>query len=102
MDMLYSYKPVFLSAVFDAVDSKRGGKTHGRCRKVSPILRGRNAARLPWTRCARRLARIESLDDGEVSAGDVKRSFEKLEGANFMRYDRDLAFIRFEPALWDN
>ena len=47
-----------------------------------------------------RMSRVESLDDATVQRVMLEMPFEKFERRKYLRYDRDLAYIRFDPALW--
>jgi hypothetical protein len=46
------------------------------------------------------MANVRSLEDGEVQRVMLDMPFEKFERRGYLRYDRDLAFVRFEPSLW--
>jgi superfamily II DNA or RNA helicase len=100
MDMSASYKPVMLLALLDCVDS------HGRARLADVVNKfrrfylDRKVAGLPveWTNA--RMARVDSLDDAKVQRVMLEMPFEKFERRRYLRYDRDLAFVRFEPSLW--
>ncbi len=100
MDMSASYKPVFLLAVMDSVDQHGRTKVADVVRKFRQFYEARKAAGLAVERSSARLARIESLADVDVQRVMLEMPFEKFERRKFMRYDRDLAFIKFEPALW--
>jgi hypothetical protein len=100
MDMSASYKPVLLLAILDCVDS------HGRARLLDVVAsfrrfyECRKEAGLPVERASVRMARFEHLNDAEVQRIILDRPFEKFERRRYLRYDRDLAFVRVEPNLW--
>jgi superfamily II DNA or RNA helicase len=100
MDMSASYKPVMLLAILDSVDS------HGRARLSDVVARfrrfyeNRKKAGLNVERPNTRMARVETLDDAEVQRVMLDMPFEKFERRRYLRYDRDLAFVRFESNLW--
>jgi superfamily II DNA or RNA helicase len=100
MDMSASYKPVMLLAILDSVD------THGRARLADVVAEfrrfyeARKEAGLPIERASARMARLDRLDDSEVQRVMLDMPFEKFERRRYLRYDRDLAFIRFESSLW--
>jgi superfamily II DNA or RNA helicase len=100
MDMSASYKPVMLLAILDSAD------THGRARLADVVVafrrfyESRKEAALPVERPSARMAKFESLTDAEVQRVMLDMPFEKFERRRYLRYDRDLAFVRFEPNLW--
>jgi superfamily II DNA or RNA helicase len=102
MDMSASYKPVMLLALLDSIDG------HGRARLAEVVARfrgfyqERKEAGLPVEKANARMARLDRLDDGEVQRVMLDMPFEKFERRRYLRYDRDLAFVRFEPNLWRN
>jgi hypothetical protein len=46
------------------------------------------------------MARVESLVDVEVQQAMLSMPFRKFEQRRYLKYDRDLAFVRFDPSLW--
>ncbi len=46
------------------------------------------------------MARLDCLEESEVQRVMLDMPFEKFERRRYLRYDRDLAFLRFEPSLW--
>jgi superfamily II DNA or RNA helicase len=100
MDMSSSYKPVMLLAILDFVDS------HGRARLSEVVGRfrqfydNRKKAGLPVERVSARMARFDQLDDAEIQRVMLGMPFEKFERRRYLRYDKDLAFVRFESNLW--
>jgi hypothetical protein len=100
MDMSASYKPVMLIALLDSVDS------HGRAPLAEVVAKfrrfyaARNQAGLVVERATARMDKVDRLDDSEVQRVMLDMPFEKFERRKYLRYDRDLAFVRFEPSLW--
>jgi hypothetical protein len=43
---------------------------------------------------------VDELDSTAAQRLMLEMPFEKFERRRFLRYDRDLAFIRFAPDLW--
>ena len=100
MDMSMSYKPVMLLALLDAVADD------GRA-KLSLVVQGfrsfyvkRKAAGRVVERAAAKMSRVTELDDVEVQRVLLGMPFEKFERRRFLKYDRDLAYVRFDPRLW--
>jgi superfamily II DNA or RNA helicase len=100
MDMSASYKPVLLLAILSCADN------HGRA-KLDEVVAGfrrfyedRKTAGLLVERPNSRMARVDQLDDAEAQRIMLDMPFEKFERRRYLRYDRDLAFVRFEPTLW--
>ena len=101
MDMSASYKPVMLLAILDCADE------HGRARLADVVGNSGH-----FTRLARKLdcsskremrahwQNFGCLDGPEVQRVMLDMPFEKFERRRYLRYDRDLAFLRFEPSLW--
>jgi superfamily II DNA or RNA helicase len=100
MDMSASYKPVMLLAILDCADS------HGRAAlaevvaKFREFYERRKEVGLPVEKPNARMANLDRLDDAEVQRVMLEMPFEKFERRRYLRYDRDLAFVRFAPSLW--
>jgi superfamily II DNA or RNA helicase len=100
MDMSASYKPVLLLALLDCVDD------HGRAKRADVVARfrrfyeQRKKAGLPVEKANARMAKVDRLEDADVQRVMLDMPFEKFERRRYLRYDRDLAFVRFEPNLW--
>ena len=99
MDISASYKPVMLLAILDADE-------HGRARladvvaKFQGFYEARKKAGLVVEKASARMAKLGCLDGPEVQRVMLDMPFEKFERRRYLRYDRDLAFLRFEPGLW--
>jgi superfamily II DNA or RNA helicase len=100
MDMSASYKPVLLLAILDALDSHGRGRLRDVVTGFRRFYEERREAGLPVERANVRMARIDLLDDAEVQRVMLDMPFEKFERRRYLRYDRDLAFVRIEPSLW--
>jgi hypothetical protein len=100
MEMSASYKPVMLLAILDCVDN------HGRARLADVVVEfrqfyeQRKEAGLVVERANARMANFEGLEDADVQRVMLDMPFEKFERRRYLRYDRDLAYVRFDPALW--
>jgi hypothetical protein len=46
------------------------------------------------------MAKVEELADADVQRLMLEMPFDKFERRRYLKYDRDLAFVRFEPSLW--
>jgi superfamily II DNA or RNA helicase len=100
MDMTLSYKPVMLLALLDAVDSE------GRAR-LSDVVQGfrrfyqeRRQRGLLVERPGSRKQAVDELAEADAQRLMLGKPFEKFERRRFLRYDRDLAFVRFVGHLW--
>jgi hypothetical protein len=100
MDMSASYKPVMLLAILDSVDSHGRASLADVVGKFRRFYEQRKEGGLVVERANARLAKVDDLEDGEVQRVMLDMPFEKFERRRYLRYDRDLAFVRFEPSLW--
>jgi superfamily II DNA or RNA helicase len=100
MDMSASYKPVMLLAVLDSVDAHGRAKLSDVVGRFRGFYESRKAAGLPVEKPTARLSKFETLDDADIQRVMLDMPFEKFERRRYLRYDRDLAFVRFEPNLW--
>jgi hypothetical protein len=100
MDMAASYKPVMLLALLDSVDSRGRAKLADLVRNFRAFYERRRADALVVERASARMAPIEDLSDNDVQRVILEMPFEKFERRHYLRYDRDLAYVRFDPALW--
>ena len=46
------------------------------------------------------MSRVTELDDVEVQRVLLGMPFEKFERRRYLKYDRDLAYVRFDARLW--
>lgn len=100
MDMSASYKPVMILAILQVLDA--GGRA-----EMAAVIRGfrefyqrRKEQGLPVEKPNMRMHRVDELSDADIGRVIVEMPFEKFERRRYLKYDRDLAFIRFELRLW--
>jgi superfamily II DNA or RNA helicase len=100
MDMNMSYKPVMLLALLGAVDEDGRAKLSEVVGRFQQFYRDRRAAGLVVERPGARREAVDELDEASITRLMLGKPFEKFERRRFLRYDRDLAYVRFEPRLW--
>jgi hypothetical protein len=100
MKMTMSYKPVMLLALLDLADEDGRARASEVARRFQQIYRDRRAAGLVVERPGARKVAVDELDEISVQRLMLNKPFEKFERRQFLRHDRDLAYIRFEPRLW--
>jgi superfamily II DNA or RNA helicase len=100
MDMAMSYKPVMLLALLDAVADDGRAKLSEVVQGFRRFYQKRSAAGLPVERATAKMNRVAELDDIEVQRVILEMPFEKFERRRYLKYDRDLAYVRFAPPLW--
>jgi superfamily II DNA or RNA helicase len=100
MDMSSSYKPVMLLALLDKTDAHGKAKLADVVQAFRQFYEARQQAGQAVERSSARMSRVETLDDAAVQRVMLEMPFEKFERRKYLRYDRDLAYIRFDPALW--
>lgn len=100
MDMSASYKPVMLLAILQVIDGNGRAELAGVVREFREFYGRRKEQGLPVEKAKMRMNRLEELTDADVASVIVSMPFEKFERRRYLKYDRDLAFIRFEPRLW--
>jgi superfamily II DNA or RNA helicase len=100
MEMTLSYKPVMLLALLESVDGEGRAKLSEVVRRFQQFYRDRRTAGLAVERPGARKQPIDELDAGTAQRLMLDKPFEKFERRQFLRYDRDLAYVRFEPRLW--
>jgi superfamily II DNA or RNA helicase len=100
MDMAMSYKPVMLLAILDIVDGDGKAKLTDVVHRFRWFYQERRAAGLVVERPGVRRQSVDELDDISAQRLMLGMPFEKFERRRFLRYDRDLAYIRFDPRLW--
>jgi superfamily II DNA or RNA helicase len=100
MDMSASYKPVMLLALLDNVDATWKAKLTDVVRSFRRFYEQRKEAGLLVERQTARMARVSDLDEIEVQRVLLEMPFEKFERRQYVKYDGDLAYIRFDLALW--
>jgi hypothetical protein len=100
MDMALSYKPVMLLALLDTVDENGRARASEVARRFQQFYRDRRAAGLVVERPGSRKVPVDELDETGAQRLMLGMPFEKFERRRFVGYDRDLAYIRFDPHLW--
>jgi superfamily II DNA or RNA helicase len=100
MDMALSYKPVMLLALLDTVDEHGRALAREVARRFQQFYRDRKAAGLVVERPGSRKVPVDELDETAAQRLMLSMPFEKFERRQFLRYDRDLAYLRFDPRLW--
>jgi hypothetical protein len=100
MDMSASYKPVLLLAVLNASDTDGRATLADAVRNFRQFYDGRRQAGLIVEAPRIRMSQVETLDDSEVRQIMLSMPFRKYEQRRYLKYDRDLANVRFTSALW--
>jgi superfamily II DNA or RNA helicase len=100
MDMTMSYKPVMLLALLDTVDEDGRATVTEVARRFQQFYRDRRASGLVVERPGSRRVPVDELDETSALRLMLSKPFEKFERRRFLRYDRDLAYVRFDPRLW--
>jgi len=100
MDMALSYKPVMLLALLDTVDESGRARANEVARRFQHFYQDRRAAGLVVERPGSRKVPVDELDETSAQRLMLSMPFEKFERRQFLRYDRDLAYVRFDPRLW--
>jgi superfamily II DNA or RNA helicase len=100
MDMALSYKPVMLLALLDTADEGGRARANEVARRFQQFYRDRRAAGLVVERPGSRKVPVDELDETSAQRLMLSMPFEKFERRQFLRYDRDLAYVRFDPRLW--
>jgi superfamily II DNA or RNA helicase len=100
MDMTMSYKPVMLLALLDAVGEEGRARSSEVVQRFQQFYKDGRAAGLAVERPNARRQGVDELDGAAVQRLMLGKPFEKFERRRFLRYDRDLAYVRFDPRLW--
>jgi superfamily II DNA or RNA helicase len=100
MDMALSYKPVMLLALLTTVDENGRARASVVAQRFQQFYRDRRAAGLIVERSGSRKVPVDELDETSTLRLMLGMPFEKFERRQFLRYDRDLAYLRFDPRLW--
>ena len=100
MPMSASYKPVLLLALLKAADGKGRIPVKDAVTAFRAFYESRKEQALPVERPGNRMSQVEELDDQAVQAVMFSMPFEKFERRKYLKYDRDLAWVRFSPPLW--
>jgi superfamily II DNA or RNA helicase len=100
MDMAASYKPVMLLALLSSVDENGKAGLAEVVKAFRQFYEKRKEAGLPVERLTLRMFHVGSLDDADVQRVLLEMPFRRFEQKHYLRYDRDLAYVRFDPRLW--
>ena len=100
MDMTMSYKPVMLLALLDMVADDGRAKLSDLVHGFRRFYAERRATGLIVERPGARRQEVDELDDAATQRLMLGKPFETFERRRFLRYDRDLAYVRFDPRLW--
>ncbi len=100
MDMTMSYKPVMLLALLKSVDETGRVRLSDVVSRFQQFYRDRRLAGLVVERPGSRKQDVDELDERSIARLMLGKPFETFERRKFVRYDRDLAYVRFEPRLW--
>lgn len=99
MDMTLSYKPVMLLALLDAATDGKA-KLSEVVQEFRRFYEDRRAHGLLVERPGARKQSVDELDDASLQRLMLGKPFETFERRRFLRYDRDVAYVRFDPRLW--
>jgi len=100
MNMASSYKPVFLLAMLDRVNKRGVALLKDVVDSFKDFYAERNRQGKTVEKRNNRMKNFVDLSMEEISGIVLQMPFEKFERRRFMKYDRDLAYIRFEYRLW--
>ena len=100
MDMAASYKPVMLRALLDLADDSGRVNLEAAARAFHEFYRQRDRAGVKVERTSSRMAEPDRVTADVAREVMLSMPFKKFEQRKFLRYDRDVAYLRFAPALW--
>ena len=101
MDMSSSYKPVLLLVMLAKVDEQGRAQLDDIVKGFQAYYVDRAERGLPIERDGMRMQRAGDLSPEDVRSLMLQMPFRKYEQRKYLSYDpHDLAFIRFQPALW--
>ncbi|MCI0461579.1 MAG: DEAD/DEAH box helicase family protein [Gemmataceae bacterium] len=100
MDMAMSYKPVMLLALLENVNANGKVTLADVVRSFRTFYQDREDAGLLVEQPQAKMARVAELADAEVQRTMLENPFEKFERRKYLKYDRDVANVRFDAALW--
>ena len=100
MDMSASYKPALLLCLLDTVDESGSVRINLLTLAFRDFYLQRKAAGLPVEKLRARMARAEALTEIEIQRLILGMPFKKFAQKGFLGHDKDLARLRFAPALW--
>jgi superfamily II DNA or RNA helicase len=100
MDMSASYKPVLLRVFLELADADGRARVDDVARRFHEFYRERQRLGVVVERANARMADPDALTAEAVCQLMLEMPFRKFEQKKFLKYDRDVAFVRFVPALW--
>ena len=100
-DYTFSYKMIFLLALFECGNARGEAKLEPLAAKYVGYYDDRRAQGLPVERSASPYNRPELLADGNaITRSILENPFEKFERKRFMHHCKDLAYIAWTSGLW--
>ena len=100
-DYTFSYKMIFLLALFECGNPRGEAKLAPLTAKYVGYYHDRRAQGLPVERSASPYNLPERLADGDAMTRSIlENPFEKFERKRFMHHCKDLAYIAWTSALW--
>ncbi len=100
MDMSASYKPVMLRVLLDLTDGDGRARVDDVARAFHEFYRERRRAGLAVEKANSRMADPDAVPPEVARQVMLEMPFRKFEQKKFLKYDKDVAFVRFAPALW--
>jgi len=100
MDMSASYKPVMLQSILKNADGDGRAEVTKVVDAFAAFYRDRQARGHVIESPSARMARVAELTADEIQNTMLQMPFSKFERKGYLKYDRDLAFLRFDPRLW--
>ncbi len=101
MDMSSSYKPVLLLAILDNVDERGRVRIEDLVVGFHNFYLSRLQRGLPAETAGMRMQQASQLSMDDVRSVLLRMPFRKFEQKKYLSYDKqDLAYIRFQGALW--
>lgn len=100
MDMSASYKPVMLRALLDLADADGRVRVDDLARAFHDFYRERRRAGLAVEKANSRMGDPDAVPPEVARQVMLEMPFRKFEQKKFLKYDTDVAFVRFAPALW--
>jgi len=100
MDMSASYKPVFLKAMIRELDQRGRALVTKVVARFKEFYADRATRSLLIDKPELRIANLDKLSDSEIVSIVISMPFKKFQQKHFLEHDRDLAYLKFHPALW--
>lgn len=102
MDMSASYKPVLLRCLLETVDEDGAVPISTLTITFREFYLDRFAKGFPVEKPKVRAARVAELSEAEIQRPILAMPFRRLAQRGFVEYGRDVARVRFAPALWSS